>query len=120
MPIRDTQDHLQDILDAVAVVQSFIEGMTFANYEADLKTRSAVERQLQILTEAAFRLKDDAPKLCPDINWRKVRGLGNFLRHEYHNVSDETIWNELHELLPSLETAVRSALKLRAASIDPA
>ena len=70
----------------------------------------AVERKLQILTEAAFRLKEDAPRLCPEIDWRQVRGLGNFLRHEYHKVDDQSIWDKLQQLLPLLEMAVQKAL----------
>ena len=110
MLTRDTRDHLLGILESIAVIQTFIRGMSFAAYEGDLKTRLAVERKLQILTEAAFRLKQDSPRLCPIIDWRQVRGLGNFLRHEYHKVDDQSIWNKLQQLLPLVEIAVQQAL----------
>jgi len=47
LPFRDVDTHLRDIR----------ENMGFDAYRADLKTKSAVERQLQILTEAAIYCK---------------------------------------------------------------
>lgn len=90
--------------------REFLDGMTFQQYRLDRKTRSAVERQLQIMTEAAFRLGERGPQLCPQIDWQGIRGLGNFLRHEYDRVSDEVIWDVLQERLPELEAALRTAL----------
>jgi len=36
--------------------------------------------------KAAVKLGDLAPELCPEIDWRNIRGLGNRLRHECDNV----------------------------------
>jgi hypothetical protein len=44
---------------------------------------AAVERHLQKISEAAVRLSDHAEILCPGVPWRNIRGIGNFLRHEY-------------------------------------
>jgi uncharacterized protein with HEPN domain len=59
LPFRDHKTHLQDILDAIDHIETFVDGMSFEAYEADLKTKSAVERQMQILTEAVARLGAD-------------------------------------------------------------
>ncbi len=71
--------------------------------QQDLKTRSAVERQLQNMTEAAFRLEEAAGRFSPEIDWQGIRGLGNFLRHEYDKVSDEIVWDVMQHRLPELE-----------------
>lgn len=83
--------------------------MSFENYEADAKTRSAVERQL-ILTEAAIRLGDQADILCPGIDWKGVRGMGNILRHDYHRVANEIVWNTVKLDLPLVKHAVEKTL----------
>lgn len=57
--------HFQDILESIALIDQFLMGLEFEEYENDLKTKSAVERQLQIITEAAYRLGDEAEILCP-------------------------------------------------------
>ena len=70
MPFRDNAAHLRDILEAIDHVEGFLTGMDFSAYKMDLKTKSAVERQMQIITEAAKRLGDDAEALCPGPDWR--------------------------------------------------
>jgi uncharacterized protein with HEPN domain len=72
--------------------------------------QDAVERRLQIVSKAVFRLRDQAAILCPTIDWRAMRGLGNFLRHEYDKVSDQHIWDKIHLQLPEIEAAVADAL----------
>jgi uncharacterized protein with HEPN domain len=103
--------HLLDIEQSIGLIRSFLEGVDFASYKKDQKTKSAVERQLQILTEAAFRLGDDAEILCPGVDWRQVRGMGNFLRHSYQSVEDEVIWTTVTRDIPPLAEAVRKALE---------
>ncbi len=105
---------LRDILGSCDKIREYLEGVTWEAYLSHSMPRDAVERQLQILTEAAFRLGEDAAKLCPTIDWRSIRGLGNFLRHEYDKITPQIIWRKLHEDLPLLEEAVRTALLNRA------
>jgi len=66
--------HLRDMLKAILLIEQFIEGMDFQAYLGDLKTQAAVERELQIVTEAAYRLKPEDEHLCPGPDWRKIRG----------------------------------------------
>lgn len=56
MPFRDKTRHLRDILEAIDLIELFLDGLTFESYQTDLKTKSEVERQMQIMTEAAIRL----------------------------------------------------------------
>ena len=60
--------------------------------------------------EAAIRLGGDAEALCPGLPWHNIRGIGNWLRHEYHRVDTTTIWNTVTEGLPPLKAAVMKAL----------
>ena len=76
----------------------------------DPKTIAAVERKLQVISEAAVRLGDQAEALCPGLPWRDVRGIGNWLRHQYDRVDIETIWNTLTTDLPPVKVAVREAV----------
>jgi uncharacterized protein with HEPN domain len=105
--------HLRDILESINNIDAFLKGMDFTAYQADLKTRSAVERQLQIITEAAIRLGDEAETLCPGPDWKGYRGMGNFLRHEYHKVDDKIVWDTVKDELPPLKSAVLRALTPR-------
>ena len=111
LPFRDTQMHLQDIEESIGNIDAFLEGANLETYRGDLKTKSAVERQMQIITEAAIRLGDDAEALCPGLDWRGFRGMGNILRHGYHLVDDKIVWDTVKDDLPPLLESVRNALK---------
>ena len=110
MPFRDPRLSFTEILDSIAAINSFLSDADLARYRSDLLLRSAVERQLQILTEAAVRLGDDAERFCPTVDWRGIRGLGNVLRHAYDVVDDALIWQIIQDKLPHLGQAVRNAL----------
>jgi uncharacterized protein with HEPN domain len=99
-----------DIRESIENIEAFLKETGFDDYCADLKTRSAVERQLQIISEAAARLKDDGERLCPGIDWQGLRGMGNVLRHGYHKVEDRIVWDAVKFDLPLLKACVDRVL----------
>jgi uncharacterized protein with HEPN domain len=111
LPFSDPQRHLRDILESIDQIDEFIGNMDFAAYQRDEKTRAAVERKIQILTEAVIRLEKEGPDAYLEIDWKGYRGLGNFLRHSYDRVSDEIVWNTVKDDLPPLRRIVRTALQ---------
>jgi uncharacterized protein with HEPN domain len=73
LPFRDDQAHLRDIVECIELIDAFIREMNLDAYEVDIKTKSAVERQIQILTEAAKRLgKESGPKYL-GTDWQLLR-----------------------------------------------
>jgi coenzyme F420-reducing hydrogenase delta subunit len=60
LAFRDTAMHLRDMEEGIDRISEFVSGLSFEDYRNDRKTRSAVERQMQIITEAADRLGDEA------------------------------------------------------------
>lgn len=113
MPFRDNETHLRDILQGIDLIETFVADMDFRLYEIDLKTKSAVERQLQIITEAAKRLGGDAETLCPGPDWRGFCRMGDILRHGYHKVDDEIVWNTVKDELPVMREAIAKGLTAR-------
>jgi uncharacterized protein with HEPN domain len=111
LPFNDPARHLRDILESIDQIDRFIGDMDFTEYERDEKTKAAVERKMQILTEAVIRLESDSPEAYRDIDWKGYRGMGNFLRHSYHRVSDEIVWNTVKDDLPLLRRTVEKALQ---------
>ena len=110
MPFSEAPLSLADILDAIVAIERFTQSMDLDTFRQDPKTIAAVERKLQIISEAAVRLGEQADTLCPGLPWRDIRGIGNWLRHQYDRVDIETIWNTLNVDLPPLKAAVHRAL----------
>ncbi len=110
LPFRDNKTHLTDILAGIALIESFVADMDFAAYERDPKTQSAVERQLQIITEAAKRLGEDAEVLCHGPDWRGFCRMGDLLRHWYHKVDALIVWNTVKDELPPMREVLHRTL----------
>lgn len=92
------------------MIEQFTVGMDFETYPANPMAVAAVERKLQIISEAAIRLGGEAEQRIPDQPWRDIRGIGNQLRHSYERIDLNTIWNAVTDDLPPLKAAVLGAL----------
>lgn len=84
--------YLWDMVQAITKVQEFTKNVTYDDYLASHLIQSAVERQLEILGEAAGRISDELRQANTDIDWKRIVGLRNVLIHRYNEVSTETIW----------------------------
>jgi|HubBroStandDraft_1064217.scaffolds.fasta_scaffold311927_2 uncharacterized protein with HEPN domain len=93
-----------DAIKAIDNITSFVEGMDFETYRVDLKTMSAVERQLFIIAEVIARMPEFA---STHESAYKIRGLANRLRHEYDAIDPHFIWEAISG--PPL-VALRAAL----------
>ena len=85
---------LFDILNSILEIESFVdfEETNFQDYSSDIKTKRAVERNLEITDK------------------RKIISVRNRIIHGYDQVSDELIWSIITQYLPVLEKEVRQYL----------
>ncbi len=67
-----------------------------------------MERAIEIVSEASRRVPDDLLAVRPEIDWKKVRGIGYVLRHEHHGLSDKIIWGVVTDELPKLRMAMEA------------
>ncbi len=93
---------LLDMLTAAQAVQSFVAGRTFEQYTVDLLFRSAVERQVEIIGEAARGLSEAFKDAHPEIPWRPIMAQRHRLAHEYGEIDDALIWNVATVHVPRL------------------
>lgn len=111
MPFKGPSLSLRDIAEAIAAIKQFTLHMDATKFRADPKTVAAVERKLQVISEAAVRLGEQAEILCPGLPRRDIRGIGNWLRHQYDQVEVDSIWRTVIDDLQRLETAVLRAVQ---------
>lgn len=102
---------LYDILNAINEIDSFFSDRTkeFTAYQNDLRTRRAVERNIEIIGEAMKRiLQRDSSIELP--NSRKIVDTRNRIIHGYDNVSDDIIWGIVTNHLPALKLEIEKLL----------
>ncbi|MGC1306479.1 MAG: HepT-like ribonuclease domain-containing protein [Phormidesmis sp.] len=93
---------LLDMVRAMKAIATFVQHKTFEDYLNDLLFRSAVERQLEILGEAANRLKPEFQAEHPAVDWSNVVGLRNVIIHQYDEIDYENIWKIATDRVPLL------------------
>lgn len=103
---------LYDMLNAIIEIESFIESMPddFNAYQNDLRTRRAIERNIEIIGEAMKRIlqKNENFKLTHS---RKIVDTRNRIIHGYDSVSDEMIWSIVKSQLPILKSEISLLLE---------
>jgi uncharacterized protein with HEPN domain len=108
---RDPQPALIDMLEAIEGIERVTGGKAFDDFEGDWLLRRAVERAVEIISEASRRLPADIRALRPEIPRRDVATIGNVLRHEYQSTSTRIIWHVVKDDLPPLKAAVEAMAK---------
>ena len=101
--------YLFDILIAIEAIEEFIGGMNYFDYEKDLKTKSAVERQLGIIGEAVnkFIQENTGLKLT---NAREIVNLRNRIIHAYDSIDDSIVWAIKSNHLPLLKMEIKELM----------
>jgi uncharacterized protein with HEPN domain len=108
---REYRDYLHDILDSVNDIETFVEGMTFEQFEKDRKTLNAVVRSIEIIGEASKNLPADMREKYGKVPWKKMTGMRDKVVHGYFGVDVRTLWNTVKDDLPPLKQLVQKMLK---------
>lgn len=111
MPSSRPAVRFLDILDNIRLIQTYIYGMDQPAFEADSRTRDAVERCVERLSEAAAKLGTQAEELAPGPPWQAIRSFGNVLRHAYDQVDPARLWEIATQDLPQLTASAEAALE---------
>lgn len=102
---------LYDIKTSIEEIESYFPaGKIFHHYHEDLKTKRAVERNIEIIGEAMSRILKVEPQVKIS-NSRKIVDARNKIIHGYDEISDDVIWGIVVNNLPILKSEVESLLQ---------
>lgn len=108
--VRSILLRLLDIRNAIGDIQSIAKGMSYSDYLSDTVRRRAIERLIEIISEASRYLTDEMRTSTPEIPWRPIAAIGNRLRHGYAEVKDTTLWEVVRRDLSPLSAAIERLL----------
>jgi uncharacterized protein with HEPN domain len=98
--------YLTDIIHAIDLIETFTSGISGYNeYVIDLKTQSAVERQLGIIGEAINKFEKNFPDSILN-NARQIVGFRNRLIHAYDTIDPSIIWTIIKKHLGPLKNEI--------------
>lgn len=109
MQIEEIKTWLSDINQAINEIKSFLpEKKNFFNFQKDIKTKRAIERNIEIIGEAMNRILKVQPDY-PITKAQKIVDTRNRIIHGYDSVSEEIIWAIVIKDLPMLEKEILEA-----------
>lgn len=108
---NDVKIWLYDILTSINEIESYYLDVPkmFKIYKNDLKTKRAVERNIEIIGEAMSRILKQDNKIEIS-NSRKIVDVRNRIIHGYDSVSDDVIWGIVIKNLPILQKEIENLL----------
>lgn len=102
---------LVDIQRAIQEIAQFLpESKNFKEFQDDLKTKRAIERNIEIIGEAVNRILQEDPDISIS-SARKIVDTRNRIIHGYDSVSEEIIWAIVIRDLPVLKSEITSLLE---------
>lgn len=103
---RDESLFLDDILDSILAIESFVSGFAFEQFVQDRKTFSATIRELEVIGEAVNSISEETKGQYPEVLWLEIRSFRNKIVHEYFGVNARIVWDLLTNELPILKKQV--------------
>ncbi len=101
------------VLHMVEAAQWLIEQTTsliIADLLANKTMQLAMERQFEILGEAASHVSAATQQQRPAIDWRRIKDFRNLIAHEYFRVDYVQLLYTAQHILPSLLPLLQSLL----------
>jgi uncharacterized protein with HEPN domain len=101
---------LADIKQAINEINSFLpEKKNFFEFQQDIKTKRAIERNIEIIGEAVHRILKTDPNF-PITNARRIVDTRNRISHGYDSVTDAILWSIIVKEIPSLDKEISTLL----------
>jgi uncharacterized protein with HEPN domain len=103
MPLNENDlSFLIDIIDCIFDINEFTNSIEYHQFEKDKMRRLAVERQLEVIEQAANKISIEYQNNLKNIPWKNIIGLRNKLAHDYGEILAERTWKISKELIQEL------------------
>jgi len=108
---NDIQIWLEDIRRSIDEIEAFLpERRDFFEFKKDIKTRKAIERNIEIIGEAVNRILNVLPNI-KITSARKIVDTRNRIIHGYDTVSEDIIWTIVSNDLKTLKKEIVKLLE---------
>ncbi|MGO3146517.1 MAG: HepT-like ribonuclease domain-containing protein [Leucobacter sp.] len=106
---RSVEQRVADIIHSINKCERYVDALDSADQNIIDMAEDAIERNLQVIGEAANHLPAEITEAHPHIAWPQIRGFRNILVHEYFGVDAATVRDVIQTHLPELAAALRGS-----------
>ena len=110
---RDPSAFLEDIEESCTKIINFAGDLSRREVFADPMRLDAILHNFQVIGEAVKRLPDAIRQRYPEIPWKQIAGMRDFIAHAYFSVDLDVLWRGISEDVPALRRTVRDILSAR-------
>jgi uncharacterized protein with HEPN domain len=96
--------HIRDCINKVEYLSGKLHN--YDNFETQWVEQDAIIRNLEIIGEASVNVSGALKAQYPDVAWIEMRGMRNFVTHEYFGVELSDIWSTVVNDIPVLKKQI--------------
>ncbi len=114
-----SRDHLlvlEDIEQGCAKVVRYTAGLSKDDVFRDEVRLDAVLLNPHVIGEAVKKLPADLRERYPEVAWREIAGLRDFIAHAYFALDLDIIWDAIEQDVPALLDALGGIIRQEKAS----
>ena len=91
-PLKD-KERLNHILAAIDRIKRYSEKKTYNDIIKDDMMYYAIVKNIEIIGEAANMLSSKFLDTHPETPWKLVKGMRNYIVHEYFQIDSMVVWD---------------------------
>lgn len=109
-PVKD-RERLRHILQAIERLQTYAGNLSKEELEQDVLRYYGIVKNIEIIGEAARMLTNEFKAAHPQVPWRSISNMRNFLVHEYFQVDGDVVWAVIHSEIVELKPLITDFLQ---------
>lgn len=103
--------YIHDMIHAIERVILKTKDIEFVIFEDDEDLQDIVIRNFIVIGEAAVRVPKKIQDQNKDVPWRKIKGMRNFVIHDYKEIKYSLVLKTAKEDLPNLKNQLEQIIK---------
>jgi uncharacterized protein with HEPN domain len=102
-------EHIRDCIEKIEYLATMLYNQD--NFEKKWVEQDAIIRNLEIIGEASANISDDLKQNYPDVSWKEMKGMRNFVTHQYFGVELSDIWCTIINDIPVLKKQIQKIIE---------
>lgn len=95
--------YIKHAIEAIDKIEKYLGDFSYEEFSKNDMLIDAVVRELEIIGEAAHNFSEEFKNQYPNIPFRDITDMRNFLIHEYFGVNTKIVWETCQTDLPGLK-----------------